>query len=690
MIGLNISLFADEQNDVLQLEQVLQEATEIATKTRLNADYVPGNVTIVTGDTLKKLGITNLNQPNAFSIIAGMNSPVFSLRGTGAVNGVLGNKIKWLLNGQPIENELLGFAFGTYKFSIPVDFVSRVEVLRGPDSAIYGDKAVSGVVNIVTKESSLVYTDLGAYADHRYSQELGVMQNFHYNDWSFNLALSAQNDDNSKLDISKEGNFYNASGIYQPGYGPGTIPNSYTSKTFLLDIKKNDLKAWLYYINTVSGQGSFGQWLPSDPLPSNDGRYKTDEKYTILGISNTFHITDDLSLTPKVGLTIFEANENKFKGTSSELSGMPANVDQVAQINYKEVQKSFATDFEWQFDKHTINGGISFLEIQNVDDSVYRNYKPTPGTFVYAYPYALAEGIKKYNRAEFIQDTFDATDKVTITAGARYDYFNDMANKSSSATSPRLAVVYRYDGENIFKAQVARSFRSPTLGETGWNPSPLQSEIDDTAEVSYIFKTDHQEFKTTGFVTKAYNMITQDSMTYDVINVNTPITTHGIEFEYNFSNEIVNIISNLAYYRTYMKPYDFISPSDGKLYHTDNSMSALTPSILANLAVTLQPATNHPTTVWFNYVGDSRRMIYPDTINGVSSGLSSDAYTTAQNFVNVTQTVKGLVTNLELNFGVRDIFNQTLTTDYKPLGITNTNDVPYAKRSFWISAAYKF
>ena len=83
-------------------------------------------------------------------------------------------------------------------------------------------------------------------------------------------------------------------------------------------------------------------------------------------------------------------------------------------------------------------------------------------------------------------------------------------------------------------------------------------------------------------------------------------------------------------------------------------------------------------------------MVYPDTANGVHLSVSSDAYTTAQNYVNVTQTVKGIANNLELNFGVRDLFNQTLTTDYKPLSVQNTKDVPYAKRSFWINATYKF
>lgn len=88
------------------LSKILEETTEIATKTRLNADYVPGTVSIISGEDLKALGILNLNQPNALDMIVGMDSSVNSLRGSGGVYGGQGIKIKWLLNGRVLSSQM--------------------------------------------------------------------------------------------------------------------------------------------------------------------------------------------------------------------------------------------------------------------------------------------------------------------------------------------------------------------------------------------------------------------------------------------------------------------------------------------------------------------------------------------------------------------------------------------------------
>lgn len=75
------------------LTQLLDEMTELATKTRLNVDYVPGSMSIIRGEELKSLGITNLSQFNAFDFILGMETQGTSLRGTGVQLGGWGKKL---------------------------------------------------------------------------------------------------------------------------------------------------------------------------------------------------------------------------------------------------------------------------------------------------------------------------------------------------------------------------------------------------------------------------------------------------------------------------------------------------------------------------------------------------------------------------------------------------------------------
>ena len=99
-------LYADDNQD---LNEILEEVTTVATKTKLNADYVPGTVTVISGEKLKSLGINNLAEQNAFDMIVGFDSSTLSLRGAGSIYGSQGNKIKWMINAFV---GVLAYAFG--------------------------------------------------------------------------------------------------------------------------------------------------------------------------------------------------------------------------------------------------------------------------------------------------------------------------------------------------------------------------------------------------------------------------------------------------------------------------------------------------------------------------------------------------------------------------------------------------
>lgn len=68
------------------------------------------------------------------------------IRGMGSARSLI------LINGFPINNPRSG---GIDLSFLPVDFIEKIEILRGPASAIYGANAVGGVVNIITKKKPL-------------------------------------------------------------------------------------------------------------------------------------------------------------------------------------------------------------------------------------------------------------------------------------------------------------------------------------------------------------------------------------------------------------------------------------------------------------------------------------------------------------------------------------------------------
>ena len=62
------------------------------------------------------------------------------------------NKVLWLVDGRPIAWEFTASPLPV-GIQVGVEEIDRIEVIRGPGSAIYGANAVTGVVNIITPPS---------------------------------------------------------------------------------------------------------------------------------------------------------------------------------------------------------------------------------------------------------------------------------------------------------------------------------------------------------------------------------------------------------------------------------------------------------------------------------------------------------------------------------------------------------
>ncbi len=131
---------------------VLEEETEIATKTKMNADYIPGVVTILHGEHLKAMGIHTVAE--ALTLVPGIQlsrnksgEPSVKVRGFDVAFNA-GN-VKVLLNSIALSRESSGI--NSSVLLTPIAQVDRIEMIRGPGSSIYGDFALAGVVNIITR-----------------------------------------------------------------------------------------------------------------------------------------------------------------------------------------------------------------------------------------------------------------------------------------------------------------------------------------------------------------------------------------------------------------------------------------------------------------------------------------------------------------------------------------------------------
>ncbi len=134
-------------------EGVYEEAVVTASRgAALSPLDAPSSVAIITEQDIRLSGITKI--PELLRRVAGADIIAesgaqhdISMRG---LNQRLANKVLVLVDGRSVYVDWFGGTFWE-TLSIDVDQIERIEVVKGPGSALYGADAVAGVVNIITK-----------------------------------------------------------------------------------------------------------------------------------------------------------------------------------------------------------------------------------------------------------------------------------------------------------------------------------------------------------------------------------------------------------------------------------------------------------------------------------------------------------------------------------------------------------
>ena len=152
-LSLSLICFALVQSAYVS-GQAVEEVIVTATKTERTLQEVPVAVSVVTADTIEKANVVDLLDLKAVvpSLDArqyqSTTNATFFIRGFG--NGS---------NNPGVEPSVAVFVDGVYRSKIQgqisdLPMLERIEVLRGPQSTLFGKNASAGVVNIVTKKPS--------------------------------------------------------------------------------------------------------------------------------------------------------------------------------------------------------------------------------------------------------------------------------------------------------------------------------------------------------------------------------------------------------------------------------------------------------------------------------------------------------------------------------------------------------
>lgn len=142
----------------------------VVTASRVGQDPLdsPSTLTVLTEDDIAASGLTSI--PDILRRVAGVDAMSLasshtdvSIRG---FNRELNNKVLVLIDGRSTYWDFIGATFWS-SLPVAVEEIERIEVIRGPGSAVYGANAVTGVINIITRTpgeqpGQLVRVDAGS------------------------------------------------------------------------------------------------------------------------------------------------------------------------------------------------------------------------------------------------------------------------------------------------------------------------------------------------------------------------------------------------------------------------------------------------------------------------------------------------------------------------------------------------
>jgi outer membrane receptor for ferrienterochelin and colicins len=158
---------ADEGGDLLSL---VEEGTtvEAASRHPQSLTDAPAHVTIVTRQEIEECGYETIGE--AISSAAGFylrddrNYTYLGVRGF-APFGDYGSHVLLMIDGHPMIEPIFSSSFFERNFPIDLRCVQRIEIVRGPASALYGTNAVLAVANVITvKPTEAGAISLGAGA----------------------------------------------------------------------------------------------------------------------------------------------------------------------------------------------------------------------------------------------------------------------------------------------------------------------------------------------------------------------------------------------------------------------------------------------------------------------------------------------------------------------------------------------
>jgi outer membrane receptor for ferrienterochelin and colicin len=493
-----------------ELEKLINELISVASKKPLNTRESPSIVSLITEEEIKRSGARDLI--DVLRLVPGFDFGVdvegvvgLGLRGNWAHEG----KILVLLDGQE-TNEIL-FATTQLGNHYPIEQIKRIEIIRGPGSAIYGGFAEYGVINIITKKGEdinglMVSGTYGRYEKDLARQNANIMIGKKTGNLEYSLSGmmgQANRSDQYYTDFSDSTYKMAGNSSLNPTYVNGAISYKGLSFRAIGDFYKTSMRDGY---GTVVNPGAVTETFNS---------MYSELKYV-------WTVSNKLTITPRLNF------KNQAPWKSSDYEGKAA-YDRTATRTTGNVTSVYNIN-------RNINvvGGAEYYQ-DHATDKVDSSYFS-----------AGSKDVSYYNYAFFAQGLIK-TRPVNIILGARYDQHNVYGH----AFVPRVGLTKKY-GRFHFKALYSGSFRAPAIENINYQTDDgIKPELTQVAEVELGYQITRKSI----FTINVFDITTNNPIVYSTDSANNDIYTNsggagtqGVEAEYRIKAQWGYVTANYAFY----------------------------------------------------------------------------------------------------------------------------------------------